>query len=584
MAITLTKLEIRNFRSCTSVALELDRYTALVGYNNCGKSNILSAIQWLLRRSSLLASDFFDPNTPVEIVGEFSNISQEDINLLSDNAQRQIHPFISQGTIKVRRTQEAPGARATDIRFEVFDAATPGGWRNNPTGIDNALAVMLPEPIRIGAMEDAAEDSAKAKTTTTIGKLLGELTSQIQAATTSTLSSQINALSDSLASQGQNRLPVLSSLDSAINTKLSSMFPGIGVKLHFEVPTIADLVKSGTLKVTEDGGKERDITSYGHGTQRSIQMTLIRHLAEIKRGRTSGGTTLLLVDEPELYLHPYAIEQVRLALKTLAASDYQVIFSTHSAQLVGIDDAQHAVLVRKDGVKGTTARMRLADALNKAIGNSTHQAEHLFALSNSNQFLFADRAVIVEGKTERKLLPHIYSSVKQCTLGLARIALIPVDGVQNVGKTLEILRAMDIPAKAIVDLDYAFQGAINDGYIQDGDSDLSSLLAILKALEAAGLVTLGTNGRPMKSGNQKASDTYALLALEPSASSHILALHTRLKQEGIWLWTKGAIEPHLGLVAKSEHEWASYKTDLAAQGFAARCSNDQFALELIDWL
>jgi predicted ATP-dependent endonuclease of OLD family len=41
-------------------------------------------------------------------------------------------------------------------------------------------------------------------------------------------------------------------------------------------------------------------------------MALVQYLAEIKRQNNQQiSTTLLLIDEPELYLHPFAIEQVR---------------------------------------------------------------------------------------------------------------------------------------------------------------------------------------------------------------------------------------------------------------------------------
>ena len=63
----------------------------------------------------------------------------------------------------------------------------------------------------------------------------------------------------------------------------------------------------------------RDVSALGHGAQRSIQMALVRHLADIKRDSgEQASNTILLIDEPELYLHPQAIEVLRDALKTLS--------------------------------------------------------------------------------------------------------------------------------------------------------------------------------------------------------------------------------------------------------------------------
>ena len=124
------------------------------------------------------------------------------------------------------------------------------------------------------------------------------------------------------------RFGELANIDNNVNAKVADLFPGMSIKLHFDTPTMDDLIKAGTLKVFEGQGDARDFSSYGHGAQRSIQIALIQYLAEVKR-QASGSTTLLLIDEPELYLHPFAIEQVREALLSLSSSGYQVVITTH---------------------------------------------------------------------------------------------------------------------------------------------------------------------------------------------------------------------------------------------------------------
>ncbi|MCX6866013.1 MAG: AAA family ATPase [Verrucomicrobia bacterium] len=43
---TLAHISISNFRSCKNVSLPLGDFTPVVGYNNAGESNILTAIEW----------------------------------------------------------------------------------------------------------------------------------------------------------------------------------------------------------------------------------------------------------------------------------------------------------------------------------------------------------------------------------------------------------------------------------------------------------------------------------------------------------------------------------------------------------
>ncbi|MGH8085008.1 MAG: ATP-dependent nuclease [Lysobacter sp.] len=584
MSITVSKLWLSNYRSCKDLQVELTRYTALIGYNNSGKSNILGALSWLLKKYSLPASDFWNPGHPVSVTAELTGIDEGDLALLLDKPRGQISPFINGDTLSVRRVQSQPDAKASEVRFEVLDPEN-GDWRSNPTGIDNALGVLLPDPIKIGAMEDAEEDATKAKTSTTIGKLLSEFTEAIQNAHADELNQHLSEVSRRISSTGDARIAELGVIDDGINRKLQDIFPGMSVSLHFEVPDVGALIKAGTLKVRENDGDERDFGSYGHGAQRSIQMTLIRHLAEVKRGDVTGGTTLLLIDEPELYLHPFAIEQVRVALKFLSTQGYQVVFSTHSAQLIRHEDAQHVLLVRKNTEGETTIRRRLRDAVEIVVPDAQHQTEHLFSLSNSCQFLFAETVLVVEGKTEQKLLPAIYEHHHGTSLGQNRIALISLDGSSNISKTIKILREMDLPTRAIVDLDYIFTRAQNGDLLDDQDPDLTALKLKLEEMGQAGEISLNIETNLPKKGVQgPAAEAYMMLALREDATAHIEQLHQKLLVQGFWLWTRGAIEPHLKITTKNEAAWASFRNIMLTSSYADACQHDAKAMELMDWI
>ena len=165
------------------------------------------------------------------------------------------------------------------------------------------------------------------------------------------------------------------------------------------MPVFNDLIKAGTVKVYEGDGRGRAFGSYGHGAQRAIQMAMVRHLADLKRGDVAaGGVTLLLVDEPELFMHPFAVEQVREALRALSEAGYQVVFSTHSAQMILAKDAKNALLMTKKHPEGTKARPRMQSVVEQLVENPTHQLQQLFGLTNSSQILFSDKVVLTEGR------------------------------------------------------------------------------------------------------------------------------------------------------------------------------------------
>lgn len=582
MSHVLENLKITNFRSCKFVDVKLGPFVPLVGYNNAGKSNILSAIEWLFKSRLLPQSEFFDTDVEVQVEGEISGVSAQILDQLEEAHRRRIAPYIVNGRVKVKRVQTPGAKKASDVEFLIEHPTE--GYRSNPTGIWNAIKCLFPEPIRVAAMDNAADDSAKAKSTSTIGKLLAEFCEAVRENNANRINRHLGAISRRMSASGNKRLPELDEIDSSINQKIEDLFPGISLKLHFDVPTFEDIFKAGTVRVYEQPDIGRDFAAYGHGAQRSIQMALVRHLAEVKKDAESPTTTVLLIDEPELYLHPFAIEQVREALHTLSQHGYQVVFSTHSAQMITAERAQHTLLVRKENHE-TLIRKRLQDALEVVLPTAQGQAQHLFALTQSNQMLFANKVVLTEGRTETRLLPLIYKNLTSCTLGQHQVALIETGSVNNISKSLLVLSEMDIPATAIVDLDYAFRGAVKNGYIQEHDVSLVELKNILARLASSGACTLAVDGLPTgKNSSVSAEEAFCLLAQEADAQQYIQNLHDQLKAQNIWLWTKGAIESHLNLHGKNEAAWAQFKMDVEAQGLPACCHDFNSIDNLVTWI
>ena len=576
----ISELQINNFKSCIDTKLKMSPFSALVGYNNAGKSNSLTALQWLVKKSKLSESDFYDTNLPIEISGKIEGIDNDILNQMTGALKSSIEPYVIDEVLKIKRTQLSPAAVPKDINLSVLN--TENEWVPNPNGIDNAIKALLPEPIRIGAMENAAEDASKAKTTSTIGKLLATFLDPVKNAHEAELSNHLDEVTKRISAEGEDRFGELDTIDRRINEKVANLFPGMSLKLHFNTPSFDDLFKSGTIKVYESQDQGRDFASYGHGAQRAIQMALVQYLAEVKRvGNNQFTTTLLLIDEPELYLHPFAIEQVREALLVLADNGYQVVISTHSPQMITSKDAKSALLIRKSYERGTYARARLDDAIQEVVPFE-HQMEHLFTLTNSSQILFAENVVLTEGKTELRLLPFLFQTACSRTMGQDKYAIVPQGGVGNTHKSMKILEAMDLPVKSIVDLDY-IRDALVHGFLDEDDVDIVTIKNIFVMMEAGGLVSLGDNGFPCK-GVVKPAKAFELLAEENDSASALNSLHEKLKLRNIWIWKRGAIEAHIGINSKTESAWAQLKNNIEENGLEVACTDDQSIRDLIDWL
>ncbi|WP_126283696.1 ATP-dependent nuclease [Burkholderia stagnalis] len=585
----ISEVVVKNFKSISDGSFPLSHYTPLVGYNNAGKTNIIRAIGWIIRRSSLAEEDFHQVNQPVVVEAEISGVTGEVLDAIGNAHRGRIEPLVVDGLLRIRRTQTMPGQAATAIRLEVLKREDDQDeWVVNPAGIDAAIGALFPDPIFIGAMENATEDVAKFGSSTTIGKLLKEIMTPVIDRHSPAVAEALQEVGRRLSANANEKDETLVDLDERIRGELSKLFPGVSAKTHIPVPEFADFMKSATIRIFEEGYENpegRDVSSFGHGTQRSIQIALIKCLAEVRRvgGGNVGRTTLLLIDEPELYLHPQAIEVVRAALSRLAGDGYQVVITTHSANMISRSDAPNTLLIRRSASGGTKCYPRIKDVVLKAIDDADHQSETLFALSNSSKILFSERVVITEGKTERTILPAIFYDVFGVTPDEDKIGLVDIGGTPNIPDTMKVLRAMGVPCKTIVDLDFVFRIAPIKGLLNPAHADLAACKAILVELRDDGHIGLDADGLPAKHNGISAAVAFEILARQANAIPCIVRLHEELKAVGVWIWTKGAIEAHLG-IAKTSAAQRAFMAGLADHVYKATIPDYQSVCDAMAWL
>nr|WP_306418249.1 ATP-dependent endonuclease [Grimontia sedimenti] len=182
-----------------------------------------------------------------------------------------------------------------------------------------------------------------------------------------------------------------------------------------------------------------------------------------------------------------------------------------------------------------------------------------------NQILFADRVLIAEGATEQSVLPELFKSLGR-QFSTHKTALVIADGCAGIHKMGRILDRIGVPYKALVDLDYAFTTARAANLLADDDETLTEAISLLSASAFQNNFELEGGVLPKKTGGIKACVAYELFADEEASQDVIATLHNKLKAHGYWLWTKGAIEKHLSLEAKTTNDWISFKLLLRTDG------------------
>lgn len=574
----LSHIKVFNFKSIQNLDISIGRYNPIVGYNNAGKSNFLRAINWLLKKTALTESSFHDPNKETWVQGVAEGVSNA-IHLLPPNQQQQIQPFIINDQLTFRRIQQTPGTTASLAKLEVLDAG--GTWRTNPTGLDNALGTMLPEPVYIKAMDDAGDDVGKFAAKNTIGLLIKyafDLARNNNPAAMQTMDNSLSALGTHL--NGPNRVNELTQLETLATQSLSSLFSGIGIQIEIPPPSLDEIIKTTTIKLIEGGNQPRSFADYGHGTQRTVQMALIQLLAKyVGQAGQSGKNTVILIDEPELYLHPQAIYSVSSALKQLATNDFQIFFSTHSPMMVTAEDAANTVVFWKCNQNGTNYRPKAASALS-GINNSQHNTDVIYSLSHSSQWLFSEKPIIVEGKTERHLIPAIYFGATGKQFSQVSAAIIESGGSSGSLEISNLFKNLGYTPKVVFDLDFAFKLAPSLNLISRTDANLLACMQWLSANGSALGIHLDNSGLPKKGGKTPPEKAYESLAA--ALPAECLNIHTALKAHNVWVWPRGAIEAHLGII-KSNTARAQFAAQALA-GSISHATDPQTLQDFSNWL
>lgn len=579
----LVEVSLNNFCSCQAITLALESFNPVVGYNNSGKSNILRGVNWLLRKSVLPAHMFNDAAREVTVEGEIDGV---DLTLLPANQQAQVGPYVVDGRLRFRRRQDAPNATAGQIKVDVYDSQQ-GTWTANPAGLDNAIGVLFPEPLYIGAMEDVGEDVAKFGAKNTIGLLLKyvlEALRQNNAAALQAIQHALQQVGNHL--NGAQRVQELVTFEASATNAIGAFFPDLSFHVDIATPQVEDLFKGATVSLCDSPGNPRPFASFGHGAQRSAHMALIKLLADLTHGGAHGGTVVLLVDEPELYLHPQAIELLREAFKALAAQGFQVIFSTHSPLLICREDVLNASMIHKNALNNTVCRQRLSTAA-QVLGNNPHQAEVVFSLQNASYLLFSDRVLVVEGKTEKMLLPSLYELLRGHSVSHDKYCVIEASGSGSVAPIQQVLASVGFASKAIVDLDYVFKVAPGAGQVNPAVQPFVDCLAWFAINAAAHGIALDANGLPTRrypNGQQAsltAAEAYEVMAA--GMQPQILQLTQPLLDVGVWVWTRGAIEAHLG-IQKNDAARVQFLAAMDASGSVQHAVHPIDIQNLVAWL
>jgi hypothetical protein len=162
---------------------------------------------------------------------------------------------------------------------------------------------------------------------------------------------------------------------------------------------------------------------------------------------------LLLIEEPELYLRPQAQRYLYRLLREFSLGGNQTIYSTHSPAFLNVARLDELVFVERHPRAGTHALQP-----DPVTPDEDFRVMTEFDAARSELFL-ARAAVLVEGLTEKLVLPFVFASLGH-DVDREAISIIECGGKPNLPLFAQICRATGVPFVVVHDSDRRASGKL----------------------------------------------------------------------------------------------------------------------------
>jgi hypothetical protein len=144
---------------------------------------------------------------------------------------------------------------------------------------------------------------------------------------------------------------------------------------------------------------------------------------------------------------------------------------------------------------------------------------------------------------------------------------------------------MGVQTFSLVDLDHCFRNAGKlDPSIPESAEFARVKQIIVEQSETFGY-DLAEDGFPKKSNGRNAAQYLESLVAEVDEFADLVGrLQSKLKSDGVWLWSKGSIETHLGIEGKTTRSRSTFLTNLVSNGPEKTIRDLTGVRALVDWL
>jgi len=455
----LTKLSVRNFRSLENLDVSLGRLTAFVGPNGAGKTSFLRALSYLFGdawpslRTFRIPQDFthFDTDRSIEITGcfdpPFTHIDQ------LRNAHEIVALRLSCKPYKKKGRWGEVGDLHVDL--EPLDArgetpmvaATPPRKGAQPLFRPLSATGDLRDHTRVLFVDHRRTLSQHLPYVR--GSALGRLLEPARR----DFDRQDDFKSAYEAALEILRTATVRDIEEKIRETAKRMLgfmgrdAGAALDIGFGFADPANPFNSLRLEYRE-AGRAIPGEELGLGIQSAVVVGIFEALRQL-----GGDIHTVIIEEPEMYLHPQAQRYFyRLLCEMSESGSCQIIYATHSPIFADVNRFEAQRLVRRAAAKtSSVSYVQKKDIPALSEERDRQKLAGRFDPTR-NEVLFATRALLVEGHADRAAAMLVAEKLK-LDVDAQGVAIVDCGGKSAIPLLIRVCKALEIPLVVLHDED-----------------------------------------------------------------------------------------------------------------------------------
>jgi putative ATP-dependent endonuclease of OLD family len=419
----ISEVHIKGFRNFKDAKFNFNNHTAIMGFNDIGKTNLIYAIRLLLDKNiseaelELSEADFFvfEDTNDIKIVIKFDDVTEDFVlsklrEFVSEDGVLYLKYTISKNDTEFKLFIGSSLALLEEIQgryyLKAFNIKYVGSSRNLSTFIQKEKKVLIEKAkdLRIDT-EITSDNIIETRVETNLISLNTDVRniSYVKNAT-----NKINNELNKLSFRNESQKLVLDMAGDDINALLG--------KVNLAALTNEKLLAIG-----------------GDGKLNQIFLALWTNKYNIDLGELNE-VSFYCIEEPEAHLHPH--QQRKLSEYLAETLNNQVIITTHSPQIISEFKPNSIIKLYQENGATLGANDGCSSEIEDELFNFAHRLDII-----STEAFYANLVFLVEGQSEILFYKSLSKAIS-IDLDKLNISILMVDGVgfKPYIKVLELLR------------------------------------------------------------------------------------------------------------------------------------------------